>query len=373
MSETDNKQDDNKSKMSHIENFIKDNNQYYNLTSKQLTEKMTNKGLAGLMNLGNTCYMNTAFQCLSNTLPLTQNLLSAQFLDSVNTNTKEFAFLYQYLRLLKALWTENIVFEPKSFKEILGLFDNQFANYDQHDTHEVIISIINKIHTALSYEVNISIDGEPKNELDRLMIKSMESWKKMFKNEYSIINQVFYGQFHSTTSCKNCENKSHTFDPFCYITLPITNKTNTIYDCLEQYTINETLDNINQWKCDKCNTKSTADKKMEIWKTPETLIVTFKRFNYSQQKINKLIVFPTVKPLFLQKWTHGYDKSSSTYELYAVCNHSGGTNGGHYFAFCKNLNGKWYNYNDDLVQEIPTEKVMTQYAYVLFYRKKHSK
>ena len=40
--------------------------------------------------------------------------------------------------------------------------------------------------------------------------------------------------------------------------------------------------------------------------------------------------------------------SKPLYELYAVNNHRGGLNGGHYTAYIKN-NGKWYHYNDEFV------------------------
>lgn len=37
----------------------------------------------------------------------------------------------------------------------------------------------------------------------------------------------------------------------------------------------------------------------------------------------------------------------TTYNLYAVSNHSGTTMGGHYTAYCKNPNsGEWYTFND---------------------------
>lgn len=357
-------------KLNHIKNFIENNNKYYNLDDTKLSESIKDKGLSGLVNLGNTCYMNTTIQCLSNTLPFTKHLLSGKFMDSINTKKKEFDFFYQFVRLLKAIWTENYTYEPKSFKKILGEFDHQFANFNQHDSHEVLITIINNIHSALSYEVTINIDGEPKNDLDKMMIESMKSWKRMFKNEYSVMNDIFYGQFHSTTRCTSCNHTNHTYDPFCYISLPIPEKANTIYECLESYSHKELLDTQNQWKCDGCKENTNAEKKIELWKTPEILIITLKRFNFRQQKINRMIAFPTTKPLYLQKWTHGYDKASSSYELYAISNHSGHTTGGHYYAFCKN-NGKWYNYNDDMVQEINEEKIMTSNAYVLFYRKKH--
>ena len=49
----------------------------------------------------------------------------------------------------------------------------------------------------------------------------------------------------------------------------------------------------------------------------------------------------------------------------------GSTLGGHYTAFVKNANRKWYLYNDTDVKEIDIEKTLNKnYAYCLFYRKK---
>jgi ubiquitin C-terminal hydrolase len=57
--------------------------------------------------------------------------------------------------------------------------------------------------------------------------------------------------------------------------------------------------------------------------------------------------------------------------LYGICNHSGGTQGGHYTAFIKNANGKWYHFNDTFVTEVTRlEDLITSKAYCFFYRKK---
>jgi ubiquitin C-terminal hydrolase len=58
------------------------------------------------------------------------------------------------------------------------------------------------------------------------------------------------------------------------------------------------------------------------------------------------------------------------YDLYGICNHSGGVQGGHYTSFIKNANGKWYHFNDTNVTEIEENKLISPKAYCLFYRKK---
>lgn len=49
-----------------------------------------NPGLAGLNNLGNTCFMNSALQCLSNTVQLTNYFLSNEYLGDVNATVPYF-------------------------------------------------------------------------------------------------------------------------------------------------------------------------------------------------------------------------------------------------------------------------------------------
>ena len=75
--------------------------------------------------------------------------------------------------------------------------------------------------------------------------------------------------------------------------------------------------------------------------------------------------------LNLTKYVIGYKKNTYKYELYGVCNHSGGVMGGHYTAYIKNANDKWYHFNDTSVQEVPLiSSIVSPKAYCLFYRKK---
>ena len=87
------------------------------------------------------------------------------------------------------------------------------------------------------------------------------------------------------------------------------------------------------------------------------------------RKINTIVQTPLTDVDFT-KYVKGYNSNSYIYDLYAVCNHHGGTLGGHYTAYIKNANGKWYIFNDTVVNEIPETKVITNNAYCFLYRKK---
>ena len=82
-----------------------------------------------------------------------------------------------------------------------------------------------------------------------------------------------------------------------------------------------------------------------------------------------MVDFP-LENLDFSKYVVGYNKDSYKYDLYGICNHSGGVSGGHYTAFVKNANGNWYHYNDTNVSQVKESNIKTNMAYCLFYRKK---
>jgi ubiquitin C-terminal hydrolase len=103
----------------------------------------------------------------------------------------------------------------------------------------------------------------------------------------------------------------------------------------------------------------------EIWRAPNTLIICLKRFNNDRTKINTNISFP-LENLNINT----VDAAKNVYDLYAVCNHVGDLNGGHYFSYVKQ-DGNWYEMNDGLIKNIVnTSRINNHYAYILFYQKK---
>ncbi len=325
-------------------------------------------GLSGLANMGNTCYMNAAVQSLSHVIPLTQYFLDGKWLSDVNPSKKESKMCSEYSRLINGLWEENCIIKPISFKNTLGDIEPKFRGFEQHDSQEVLLALIDILHTTLSYKVDISYKGVVKNDLDKMEVEAIKTWGEHFKNEYSKILEIFYGQHHSRIVCQKCKKYSNNFDPFCLLTLPITNKCYDIYDCFDEFSKSEVLDSDNQWKCEHCKEYSNAVKVMSLWRIPNVLIVVLKRFNHGfySIKINRKIEFP-LDNLNLESYVDGYDKYNAHYEAFAIINHIGYLGYGHYYAYCKNEDS-WFKFDDSDVTEL--EEIDMSNAYVILYRRR---
>jgi len=328
------------------------------------------KGLSGICNMGNTCYINSALQCLSNTEQLTKFFLEQKFRDTINLNRKESKICEEYYRLLNGLWEDNCIIQPISFKRVLGKLDSRFNDNQQHDAQEFLFALLDFLHTSLSYEVNIYHKGVAKNDIDKKMIESIDIWSKHFNKEYSVILDLFYGQFYSRLICKKCNHISNNFDPFSMVSLQVLQHNTNIYECFDEFIKYEELDFDNKWKCEKCLQLTNAIKDIHIWKAPNILIIVLKRFdfgvNYSS-KITNVIDFP-LENLNLEKYVSGYDKNNAIYDAFGIIYHHGSMDFGHYTTACKN-NGKWYLYDDDSVSEY--SEINKLNAYVLFYRKRN--
>lgn len=121
----------------------------------------------------------------------------------------------------------------------------------------------------------------------------------------------------------------------------------------------EVLKGNDKWYCGKCKDHVIATKKMEIYTSPEFLIVHLKRFSHSRgmfggRKINQMIQFP-LEGLDLTRYLLSNDNrgKKTTYDLYGVSNHFGSLSGGHYTAFAKNpVYNKWYDFDDSSVSKM---------------------
>lgn len=338
---------------------------------QQAKEKYAKKGLCGLINLGNKCYLNSIIQCLSNTLKLSDYILSNEYKKdkpSVRDN-----FVLSYINLISHIWQNNELLRPKSFIDTLGKRIIKYNSFQQQDSHECLLYILDLLHKGLSYEIEVVIEGQIRNETDRLMKSSLESWKKFYEKEYSFIIDTFNGLFYTKINCQHCDFSEDVFEPFnsLSIEIPLDNKEKSIniYDCLSRH-LGET-EIISTWNCEKCK-KRGCKKTTRIWSLPNYLIIHFKRFTNTNTKITRPVDFP-LDDLNLTKFfeTEKKDPNNYLYSLYGVNYHSGGVNSGHYWSCCKNLDKNWYLYNDGHVSKFNNvNDMLTKDAYVLFYYRK---
>lgn len=369
-------------------------------------------GLSGLVNFGNTCYVNSIIQCLSASLPFLVYIISNEFECRLNKNVanKDDSVTFRLSQILKKMWdcNGNYTITPKLFKETMGKKFTIFNNNDQNDSHEYLNALLDQIHEELKSKVEITkvettdfetiivdiiknleseLNPEEKiinNDMLKELIESNREsytsyladqyWKSCVSKAHSVIIDIFTGMFYTTITCDTCKNATESFANFTIMTLPIQNHT-TIQECLKTYTLEETLSGQNAFYCSNCKKNGVASKGTYIWSLPNVLIIQLGRFDNVKSYTTKVTTKVTFPVTDLDMSDYLKVKQNVKYDLCAVSSHSGTITNGHYISYCKNpINNMWYEYNDSVVNYIPTEsltnKIVTNSAYILFYVKK---
>jgi ubiquitin carboxyl-terminal hydrolase 4/11/15 len=111
-------------------------------------------GSVGLLNLGNTCFMNSMLQCLAQAKPLTSLLLADHHVKDLNrTNPLGTGgrLAEAYADLVKKMFSgAYVAVVPKEFKGVLGRFAPQFAGYQQQDSQEFMSFLLDGMHEDLN-------------------------------------------------------------------------------------------------------------------------------------------------------------------------------------------------------------------------------
>ena len=306
-------------------------------------EEQQDKGLTGLQNLGNTCFMNATLQCLSHCYELNALLDEGSYKKKLNKKP-ESLILMEWDKLREMMWSENCIISPGGFlssvqkvAKIKGR--TLFTGYAQNDLPEFLQFLLETFHMSIAREVNMSISGQVVNNMDKLANVCYTMMKKMYKKEYSEFLRLFYG-IHVSKVCST-ESSYSNLSPEPFLTLDLGlpgNSTKqgsniTLMDCFDKYTTKETLSTPIEVG-DVTEKKEKATKKIIFWSLPDILIITLKRFSDHKRKNQCLVDFP-LENLDLSKYVVGYDASSYKYDLYGICNHMGGLMGGHYTACIK--------------------------------------
>ena len=301
----------------------------------------------GLVNMGNTCYINSVLQCLSRFDVFSKLVLELQSGDDATRELQK-----TVAKLVRRGGRARYV-DPKTLVEAL-----QVCASEQQDAHEFYRLLVDYLATANEDAAN--------NEEFKAGLRALLEGGVMY-----------------STECLACGNVARRHETTNELTVPLaegSSRTATLEACMDAvYQTPSKLDGENQYECPKCKGKQDAERKTRMGKLPDLLMVVVCRFVYDKKKQAKVkktkaLSFPRV--LDMERWV-ARPEVNKKYKLYATIHHIGdGASQGHYVARCTDRGddaAPFYQYNDTTVTHDgkyslrSTERVTSDDAYFLIY------
>ncbi|XP_072044155.1 ubiquitin carboxyl-terminal hydrolase 22-like [Amphiura filiformis] len=383
-------------------------------------------GLRGLINLGNTCFMNCIVQALTHTPLLRDYFLSDKHTCHMEQG-KDQCLVCEMSRLFQEFYSGlRSVHIPYRLLHLVWTHARHLAGYEQQDAHEFFIAALNVLHRHCKGHNGIA--GNNPHHCT------------------CIIDQIFTGGLQSDVTCQACCGVSTTVDPFWDISLDLgpsgshsTGNTSSaatcssssnnhpppdigndnssssgsstssysvhngdtglmsptgfddvpssLDDCLRRFTRPEHLGSGAKIKCSTCQSYQESTKQLTMKKLPLVACFHLKRFEHStrfRKKISSIISFPHELDMTPYMSTHrrangwrGHTQSPSItstsdnkYSLFAVVNHLGTLEAGHYTCFIRQHKNQWFKCDDATITKASVHDVLHSEGYLLFYHKR---
>jgi ubiquitin C-terminal hydrolase len=215
---------DNQIKPKHVEFETLDHKP---ITSKNYTSngsQSSHPGVVGLTNLGNTCFMSAALQCLTKIPQIKDYFLNHDWRQEVNAENPlgmEGKLAQVFADLTRSIWSgKDAIVTPRDFKMIIGKFHQQFAGVLQQDSQEFLSFLMDGLHEDLNRIVKKPVVEQTRGGDRSDLEVATESWNNHLLRNNSVFTDKIQGQYKSTVVCPECRKVSITFDPYMSISLP---------------------------------------------------------------------------------------------------------------------------------------------------------
>ncbi|KAK2149381.1 hypothetical protein LSH36_454g00029 [Paralvinella palmiformis] len=320
-------------------------------------------GLRGLINLGNTCFMNCIVQALTHTPLLRDYFLSDKHICQMAKDSQR-CLVCEMSRLFQEFYCGiRTPHTPYRLLHLVWTHARHLAGYEQQDAHEFLIATLDVLHQHCKGNNGLS-DKNP-------------------HHCNCIIDQIFTGGLQSDVTCKQCRFLKSYLDGTDKFEDPT-----SLTHCLKRFTRPEHLGSSAKIKCSKCHSYQESTKQLTMKKLPLVACFHLKRFEHStgyHKKIGTYVSFPDeldMTPFMSSSRNHnnGYSEqviqesasslsSENKYSLYAVVNHRGTADSGHYTCFIRQHKDAWFRCEDHLINKATIEDVLRSDGYLLFYHK----
>ncbi len=355
----------------HKKNNLTTINNISNQYENELNRLITDNHLTGLENVGNTCFMNSAIQCLLNCTYFINNLIK------IYNHTPQ-VLTMGFSELAFMINQNNFTNRKALLLKIRNHFNSQFTPFSQQDSSEMILLLLQNIHTQLNQH-NYA-DNKIFNETNNIEqffnnFDTTTTWIQQIINNTIITNN--FTNFIILDKFSNLSEEYNSYHKFQIqiennINLPIPNNipniVNVEFLLSKLYSI-ETIQPDNYVFSEKFNQNIYNQKIDKLWITNKYLIISLKRINYNlttNTAYRNVTQINTPKFLDINQYIHDNspqknDPLLNNYQLNSISWHGGfeRNNGGHYETWAL-YNDNWFKFNDDN----PIEKISNPYTQI---------
>ncbi|XP_052861656.1 ubiquitin carboxyl-terminal hydrolase 36 [Anopheles cruzii] len=311
---------------------------------------------AGMVNMGNTCYLNSTLQALFHVPAIANWLLSdVQHRERCDDGgSGGSCIICAMAKTLEESQSNHSAIKPYLVYSKLRLVCKHLVQGRQEDAHEFLRYLVEAMEKSFL--------GRYKNS------KELDQYSK----ETTPLNQILGGYLRSEVKCLSCQHVSTTFQHFEDLLLDI-RKASSIDEALELYFDRERLEDMG-YKCEACKRRVAATKQFSLERAPFVLCIQLKRFAMMGGKINKHVDLRSrldLTPYSNQRTANGAPHGGGgklIYRLTSMVTHLGSTQHcGHYTAIGQTDGGAYHVFDDSSVRPVGIQNVMSTNAYILFF------